>query len=74
MPRRVMVGAVAPFDYEGRHVEIGEVVAMWPLDAAAAKRGGLVTLTRPARPQPPAAPPPAPEKRRYRRRDLQPEP
>jgi hypothetical protein len=69
-----MIVAVAPFDYEGRQVERGEVVAMWPLDAAAAKRGGLVSLTRPARAQAPPPEPPAPEKRRYRRRDLQPEP
>jgi hypothetical protein len=75
MARRVSVTAVEAFTYEGRPVAIGERVAMWPLDAAAAGQRGQVSLTRPVRAQAPE-PPPEPEKRRrtYRRRDLQPEP
>jgi hypothetical protein len=74
--RQVTVAAVAEFGYLGRHIEVGDRVLMDPLEAAAAHRRGLVSLTRPARGDRPAAPPPpAPEtKRRYRRRDLQPEP
>lgn len=74
--RRVTVAAVAAFVYDGRNVRPGDRVEMDPLEAAAAHRARLISLTRPARAQAPVAtPPPEPEpRRRYRRRDLQPEP
>ena len=80
--RVVVVQAVAHFSYDGRAVHAGELVTMAPLDAVVAHRHGLVSLTRP-RVLPPIPLVPAIElvdvdevpapKRRYRRRDLEPE-
>ena len=84
MPRIVNVQAVAAFHYDGQIVRAGERVTMRPLDALVAHRLGHVSLSRPLRevlprastPEPDrAVPASAPEpRRRYRRRDLQPEP
>jgi hypothetical protein len=76
MARTVIVQAVAAFSYAGRSVRAGERVAMPALDALAQHRAGHVSLTRVARtdaPREPAADTPAP-RRRYRRRDLEPQP
>jgi hypothetical protein len=74
----VPVKAVATFHYDGRAVRAGERIAMRATEAAAAHRLGYVSLTRPPRngraPEP-QTPAPDPEKRRrYKRRDLEPEP
>jgi hypothetical protein len=74
--------------YGARTHAAGDVVAMAPLDAVTAHRRGEVSLTRPSAVAIAAAlvrmaePPPvvaavaadAPARRRYRRRDLEPEP
>jgi hypothetical protein len=79
MAREVTVAAKATFHYDGREIRPGERVTMRPLEAAAAARLGYVTLTRPRGGLPPATrardeAAPEPEKRRrYRRRDLEPD-
>jgi hypothetical protein len=67
--KTVVVQARAAFSYQGRGLRAGELVTMLPVDAAAAARHGLVSLTR----RPTAAPVAAPKKskRRYQRRDLE---
>jgi len=68
--KTVVVQARAAFSYQGRGLlRAGELVTMLPVDAAAAARHGLVSLTR----RPNAAPVDAPKKskRRYVRRDLE---
>lgn len=83
MPVIVTVQAVKDFYFHDRNVRVGELVAMRALEAAALHRLGRVSLTRPAaraelQPRAPiqtAAAEAAPEpRRRYKRRDLQPEP
>ena len=83
MPRIVNVQAVAAFHYDGHVVHAGDRVTMRPLDALVAHRLGHISLTRPLRDPAPravaaAVAPPEPAapdaRRRYRRRDLQPEP
>ena len=74
----VTVKAIADFPHHDRLVRAGELVSMRAEEAAAAARRRLVSLTRPrqaaveAPPRQPAAVPDV--RRRYRRRDLQPEP
>ena len=83
MVQRVVVQAVAPFSYEGRARRPGELVTMRPIDAAVAHRRGEVSLTRRSDPSPAPAlqtaalgtePPRSVSRRRYRRRDVEPEP
>jgi len=67
--KTVVVQARAAFSYQGRGLRAGELVTMTPIDAAAAARHGLVSLTR----RPPTAPvvETPKSKRRYKRRDLE---
>ena len=66
--KTVVVQARAAFSYQGRGLRAGELVTMTPIDAAAAARHGLVSLTRRPKADPVAAPK---SKRRYKRRDLE---
>jgi hypothetical protein len=69
--KTVVVQARAPFSYQGRGLRAGELVTMTPIDAAAAARHGLVSLTRLRRSaEAPIGDPPK-SKRRYKRRDLE---
>lgn len=79
MIRLVVVQAVVGFQYEGRAIRPGDLVSMRPLDAAVAHRHGLVSLTRPRGHSTTRVPVPSPAaaastpRRRYRRRDLEPD-
>jgi len=68
--KTVVVQARAAFSYQGRGLRAGELVTMLPVDAAAAARHGLVSLTR-RRKTAPVDEVPKTSKRRYKRRDLE---
>jgi len=67
--KTVVVQARAAFSYQGRGLRAGELVTMTPIDAAAAARHGLVSLTRRPKTAPVDEAPKS--KRRYKRRDLE---
>lgn len=82
MARAVVVRVLGVFTYAEHAVRPGDWIVMSPLDAAAAHRHGLVSLTRgpvgvPTNGAADEITPPEPSaparRRRYRRRDLEPE-